>query len=75
MEYRGGFAYDTCPNCGKEAEAEGVHNGIGYVYPPLVCPHCGWTERCALWETERCSNICTHYGYCEKLATEGKEKD
>jgi len=69
MEENGGILTDTCPNCGGVAEAEGVHNGIGYVYPPLYCPNCGWSEKCSLWDTERCTSDCTQYGYCSKLAS------
>ena len=33
---------DVCPKCGNKVYSEGVHNGVGYVYPPLHCI-CGWS--------------------------------
>lgn len=56
--------YGDCPNCMQKAEAEGVHNGIGYVYPPLYCTNCGWSEHCGLWGTENCDKLCTEYEKC-----------
>lgn len=61
---KGGVAYDECPNCGCLAEADGIHNGIGYIYPPLHCDNCGWSEHCYLGGTENCTKQCTEWHNC-----------
>lgn len=59
--------YEKCPNCGEQAQSDGVNNGVGYVYPPMHCDNCGWSEHCHLWNTEQCSRKCTEYEYCTSL--------
>lgn len=56
--------HGECPNCGCVTDADGVHNGIGYVYPPLHCSNCGWSETCGLWGSDNCDSKCTEYQYC-----------
>ena len=56
--------YGVCPNCGQDSEVEGVDVGVGYVYPPLHCFNCGWSEHCHLYNTEDCNQICTEYENC-----------
>lgn len=53
---------DVCPKCGNKVYSEGIHNGVGYVYPPLHCG-CGWSEMCAYEDEESCKK-CDQYEYC-----------
>lgn len=57
--------YDICPNCNSEVEIDGVDIGIGYIYPPLHCENCGWSEKCDLFGTNNCTEICTEYEHCK----------
>lgn len=60
------YIEEKCPNCGGNAYAEGVNNGIGYIYPPLHCYKCGWSERCS-YENEEDCKICDQYELCYGL--------
>ena len=62
--------YGVCPNCGQDSESEGVDVGVGYVYPPLHCFNCGWSEYCHLYNTEDCNQICTEYKNCYNQRSE-----
>lgn len=53
-----------CLNCGKDIQVEGVHNGVGYVHPPLHC-ECGWSERCSLKDEINCKH-CDQFDMCFK---------
>lgn len=57
---------DICPECGTKVYSEGVHNGVGYVYPPFHCD-CGWSEMCAYQDIENCKK-CDQYEMCYRRA-------
>lgn len=58
------YIEEKCPRCGGTAYADGVDNGIGYVYPPLHCD-CGWSERCSYENDEDCKK-CDQYELCHR---------
>jgi hypothetical protein len=33
-----------CPECGKTANCESVHNGVRWLFGPWFCGYCGWSE-------------------------------
>lgn len=55
---------EKCPVCGEMAEAEGVHNGVGYIHPPLHCFNCGWTEENCIGFSSKDCKRCTEYEKC-----------
>lgn len=61
----------NCPVCGSQASAEGIHNGLCYVYPPMHCT-CGWSQRCPRWHIKDCMK-CTEYHYCLAMENYNKE--
>lgn len=61
-----GLLEEKCPICGEMTYAEGVHNGIAYVYPPLHCDNCGWSEYCSYQNEEDCKK-CDQYEKCFNL--------
>lgn len=56
------YITEKCPKCGGVAYADGINNGIGYVYEPLHC-FCGWSEMCAYQDKETCK-VCDQYERC-----------
>lgn len=59
------YIESTCPKCGGVAYSEGVHNGVGYVHPPLRCYECNWIENCPQKASmdEECKK-CEWFGVC-----------
>lgn len=53
---------EICPKCGEKVYSEGIHNGVGYVYPPFHCG-CGWSEMCG-YQNEITCNRCDQYEKC-----------